>query len=80
LVVKTAGIREARQNLTALIDEVRKGREVLITDRGKPVARLLPPQELAPRPFRGRRRFRASVSLRGEPLSATVSNDREDRF
>ena len=36
--MRKAGIREARQNLSVLLDEVREGREVLITDRGKPVA------------------------------------------
>jgi uncharacterized protein len=40
--VRTAGIREARQNLSLLLDEVRKGREVVITERGRPVAKLVP--------------------------------------
>jgi antitoxin (DNA-binding transcriptional repressor) of toxin-antitoxin stability system len=35
-----AGIREARRNLSVLLDEVRKGEEVIITDRGRPVATL----------------------------------------
>ena len=38
--MKEAGIREARQNLTALIDEVRKGHEVAITDRGRSACRV----------------------------------------
>jgi len=78
--MRSAGIREARQNLTALLAEVRKGREVVITDRGRPVARLLPPREGASEAFSGRRRFRATVRLRGRSLSATVVADREDRF
>ncbi len=41
--MRTAGVREARQNLSALLDEVRKGREVVITERGRPVAKLVPP-------------------------------------
>ena len=40
--MRTAGIREARQNLSLLLDEVRKGREVVITERGRPVAKLVP--------------------------------------
>lgn len=43
--VRQAGIREVRQNLSALLDIVRRGREVLITDRGRPVARLVPSAE-----------------------------------
>ncbi len=35
------GIREARINLSKLIRDVRDGMEIIITDRGKPVARLI---------------------------------------
>ena len=41
--MRTAGVREARQNLSALLDEVKNGREVLITEHGRPVAKLVPP-------------------------------------
>lgn len=36
------GIREARINLSKLIKDVRSGMEIIITDRGTPVARLVP--------------------------------------
>lgn len=36
------GIREARINLSKLIKDVRSGMEIIITDRGAPVARLVP--------------------------------------
>lgn len=78
--MKSAGVREARQNLSALLDEVAKGREVLITDRGRPVARLVPPRNEARRPFKTHRRTRATVRLDGRPLSETVTVDREDRL
>ena len=38
----TVGVHEAKNTLTALLDEVETGKEVLITRRGKPVARLVP--------------------------------------
>jgi prevent-host-death family protein len=38
--MKKASITEAKNRLSALIDEVRHGKSVLITDRGRPVARL----------------------------------------
>ena len=38
--MRTAGVREARQNLSALLDEVRKGREVVITERGRPSVKI----------------------------------------
>jgi prevent-host-death family protein len=77
--MKTAGIREARQNLSVLLDEVRKGREVVITDRGRPVARLVPPLPPRSRGFRGRKAFRGSLPRLEPSLSHTVIEDREDR-
>jgi prevent-host-death family protein len=76
--MRTAGVREARQNLTDLLDDVRKGREVVITDRGRPVARLAPVERRRPFPdlTRLRRAFRA-----GNPaLSEAVLEEREDRL
>jgi len=40
--MKTASISEAKNNLSGYIDRVRHGETVVITDRGKPVARLAP--------------------------------------
>ena len=77
--VKAAGIREARQNLSALLAEVRKGREVVITDRGRPVAHLVPPRRQSAVPFSSHRRFRARIHLKGRPLSDTVAEERGDR-
>ena len=39
---RTFGVFEAKNRLTALLDEVEAGHEILITRRGKPVARLVP--------------------------------------
>ena len=38
--MKTASITEAKNRLSALIDQVRHGRTIIILDRGTPVARL----------------------------------------
>jgi prevent-host-death family protein len=40
--MKKASITEAKNNLSALIDRVKGGSPVLIVDRGRPVARLVP--------------------------------------
>lgn len=75
--MRTAGVREARQNLTGLLDEVKKGREVLITDRGRPVARLSP---VAPRrPFPDLARVRRAWRGDHPDLSQAVLDDRDDR-
>jgi prevent-host-death family protein len=39
---KTVGIQELKSHLSSHIREVRKGATLVITDRGKPVARILP--------------------------------------
>jgi prevent-host-death family protein len=77
--MKEAGIREARQNLTALIDEVRRGHEVTITDRGKPVARLVPPRREDSKPFAGRGTFRRTMPKLSDALSGAIINGRAER-
>lgn len=36
------GIREAKMNLSKLLKNVQKGEEIIITDRGKPVGKIVP--------------------------------------
>jgi len=38
---REVGIRELREHLSRFLDEVRAGREVIVTDRGRPVARII---------------------------------------
>jgi prevent-host-death family protein len=78
--MRRAGIREARQNLTALIEHVRKGEEVLITDRGRPVARLVPPPPAPGRGMPDLASFRAKLPRLDPPLSTTITEDRDDRL
>jgi prevent-host-death family protein len=76
--MRTAGVREARQNLTDLLDDVKKGREVVITDRGRPVARLAPVERRHPFPdlARVRRAYRGA----DPQLSQAVLEERDDRL
>ena len=75
--MRSAGIREARQDLTSLLDDVRKGREVVITERGRPVARLVPakPRQAFPDLSSVRRKWPPA----DPPLSQAVIEDRDDR-
>lgn len=41
--MKSVSVSDAKNNLSALLRAVREGRSVTITDRGVPVARLVPP-------------------------------------
>jgi prevent-host-death family protein len=75
--MRTAGVREARQALSRLLEDVQKGREVVITDRGRPVARLVPVRP--GRPFPDLREVRLRTGEIHPPLSRAVLEDREDR-
>ena len=75
--MRKAGVRDARQNLTELLDDVKKGREVVITDRGRPVARLAPVRQV--RFFPDLARVRAAFRGRNPRLSQAVLDDRDDR-
>lgn len=78
--MKRAGIREARQSLSSLIEEVKKGHEILITDRGRAVARLVPPLQRSAKSFPDLSKFRRKMPILTPPLSETITDDRGDRF
>jgi prevent-host-death family protein len=77
--MRTAGIREVRQNLSALLREVRQGREIVITDRGEPVARLTPPARGSAKPFPDLGAFRRRLPTGSPPISPAIAEDRADR-
>lgn len=43
-----AGIRDLRDHLSRYLERVEAGEELTVTDRGRPVARLVPVTELRP--------------------------------
>ena len=80
------GVRELKTNLSRYVAEVRDGAEVVVTDHGHPVARLVPIQgqtamerltalisrgEVTPRQTRGPRTVPRPIRLPGD---ATVSD------
>jgi prevent-host-death family protein len=42
MVSNSVGIREAKIDLSKILKRVRDGREVVITDRGHPIAKIVP--------------------------------------
>lgn len=78
--MRRAGIREVRQNLSRLLDEVRRGREIVITDRGTPVARLVPPARNEGKPYRDHAAFRRTMPRLDPPLSVSIGDERDDRI
>jgi prevent-host-death family protein len=71
-------IRDAKTHLSALLEWVSRGRELIITSDGKPKARLVPASAEQPRKvFRG-----MGESLLGQPIHGGPTADelvREDR-
>ncbi|MBL0700516.1 MAG: type II toxin-antitoxin system prevent-host-death family antitoxin [Desulfosarcina sp.] len=58
--MQKVNVREARQQISRLLDAVEAGEEILIMRRGKPTARLLPASEIET----GKMRFPDRSTLR----------------
>lgn len=63
--MRTATITEAKNGLSALIDQVRNGETILITDRGVAVARIEPEVSQPDQTDRVTRLERAGIIRRG---------------
>ncbi len=81
------GIRELRNNLSKYLDRVRSGEEVVVTDRGRAVARFVPLRGERPidrliaegvvTPARERQRSRPGKRIESkEPVSGLVAEQR----
>ena len=70
-------VKELREQLAQYIAQAEAGEEIVITRRGKVVARLMPP-ETTPPEFPDLTEFRASITLQGEGPLATLSKLRDE--
>jgi prevent-host-death family protein len=78
--MKKVSVRDARAGLPALLNRVARGEEVIIQRRGKIAARLVPPARLR-MPLPDLTAFRASIRVKGGPLSGMViKGRREERY
>jgi prevent-host-death family protein len=71
------GIREAREKLRALLDDVAAGEEIVLVRRGKPVARLVPAGDATKR-LPSLADFRQSIQLSGTTLGEELAAAREE--
>ncbi len=70
-------VEEASQNLQAVLEQVAKGEEAILWQDGKVVARVVPP--LTKEEWLAKRdKSRASIQLKGEPMSQTVIRLRQE--
>jgi prevent-host-death family protein len=72
--------KEARARLSDLLKRAEKGEEVLLVRRGKKIARLVPAKKLQ-KTLPSLKEFRASIRVKGKPLSMALVKDRQkERF
>jgi len=65
-------LKEARRRLSELVRAAEHGETVVVTRRGKRVARIAPVEEKAKNRLPDLSEFRASIKVKGRPLSETV--------
>jgi len=81
--MRSVGIRQLRQNASAVIRLVIEGEPVEVTQRGRPVARIVPlnsesvldqmvDEGLATRPVRDILSLQPALPVRGQPLLSQV--------
>ena len=79
-VIKTVGAYEAKTHLASLLKQVARGKEVVITKRERPVARLVPvdsPRLKREDVFRRIRAFHGRLSLgKGETVKDLINAGR----
>ncbi|MBN1907961.1 MAG: type II toxin-antitoxin system Phd/YefM family antitoxin [Deltaproteobacteria bacterium] len=72
-------IRDARSNLSSLLDRVEAGEEIIIKRRGKTIAKIVSPHNNCKLP--SLKEFRSSLKIQGKPMSQSIVDARkEDRF
>jgi prevent-host-death family protein len=81
MTMQEVNIKEARRNISRLLDEVVAGEEVVIIRRGKAIARLLPiaEEECAALHFPPRADLRAKLPLLDVPSAALIRELRDER-
>jgi prevent-host-death family protein len=79
--MREIGAFEAKNKLSALLDQVERGSEIVITRRGKPVAKLVPPgsgfdRARAKRAADGLREASKGLKLRGLKIKDLINQGR----
>jgi len=69
-------LSEARRRLSELVHAAERGESVGITRRGREVARIVPAGTTPLKPLPDLAEFRASIEVKGKPLSQVVRDMR----
>jgi len=79
--VDPINLKEARRRLSELVDAAERGESVIITRRGKEVAKLVPPTAANRPQLPDLSAFRSSIKIKGKRLSRVVIAMRaEERY
>jgi prevent-host-death family protein len=70
-------MRDARRRFSQIVTAAQRGRSTVITRRGRQVARVAPMPAPAGSPLPDLTEFRASITVKGPPLSKVVVGQRE---
>ncbi len=77
--MQTVNIKEARKNLSTLLNRVETGEEIVITRRGNIIAKLVPTKQGGDLP--SMKKFRSSIRSSDKSLSHVVVDSRkEERY
>ena len=73
--------KEARRNISQLIDKVNTGEEIILLRRGKPVARMIQvePEKAKPLQFPDRSAFRSKLPPMKQSSAALIRGLRDER-
>ena len=76
--METATVGEIQKNFATVLRGINNGKEITITKRGKPVAKIvsLGPKDKVDWPDF----YNGAIELKGKPVSDIVIEGREDRF
>lgn len=69
--------KDARMRLSELLKRTEKGEELILVRRGKKVARLVPVKKIQ-KALPSLKEFRASIQMKGQPLSKVLLQNREE--
>lgn len=74
-------LKEARRRLSDLVTAAERGESVVITRRGREVARIAPLSSKPLKPFPDLTKFRASIKVKGRSLTdELIAMRREERY
>ena len=79
--MSSVNMREARKHLSSLVDAAERGEAIVITRRGRRVARLVPVADKVQGRLPDLSDFRSSIKINGNSLSESVMEMRsEERY